>query len=467
MTDGGLEDMIEKTHRLRAGKEKRMTGPGSLISATRLLLPLLTVWIAAGTGARIFRRRPEHGVGRRPWALFLALTAFGFLLALDISVERWETEPQQPLLFLAFWVVQWLCFILAGRGGMKAELVGFFLTDLGLMIAALSGPVPLRTQLLGVVIGVVGFYLLRLLLRAPRLAEKLRIPAAVLCAGLLAVTLLLAEEVNGAKSWLTLFGFTFQPSETAKVFYIMALALPETRLPKKIDLILTTGFSALCVLLLVAQNDLGTAVVYFAGFLAAATLRRGGYLAGAAGILGAAGGSALVLRFGGRAAGRFETWGRAWEFVNDSGYQQTRTMAAVASGGLLGLGVGQGWLREVYAASTDMVFGVLCEEVGLLVSCAAILLLVLLSVQAVWAARSGKSPYLISCACIASMLLVIQTGLNVLGSLDVLPFTGVTFPLVSQGGTSVAVCWWILAFTGTDRLPAFRPEERDGEEAEA
>ena len=454
--------MIGENQRLRTGKEKRLTGSVSLISTTRLLLPLLTVWITAGTGIRIFRHRPEHGTGRRPWVLFLILMVFGLLLELVITSERWKTEPQQPLLFLAFWVVQWLCFIFAGHGGMKAELVGFFLTDLGLMIAALSGPVPLRTQLLGVVLGVVGFYLLRLLLRAPRLAEKFRIPAAVFCTGLLVVTLLIAEEVNGAKSWLTLFGFTFQPSEVAKVFYIMALALPETKLTKKADLLLTTGFSAICVLLLVAQNDLGTAVVYFAGFLSAVTLRRGGYLAGTAGILSAAGGSTLVLRFGGRAAGRFETWGRAWEFVNDSGYQQTRTMAAVASGGLLGLGVGQGWLRDVYAASTDMVFGVLCEEVGILVSCCAILLLILLAVQAVWAARSGKSPYLISCACIASMLLVVQTGLNVLGSLDILPFTGVTFPLVSQGGTSAAVCWWILSFTGTDRLPAFRPEESEG-----
>ena len=246
----------------------------------------------------------------------------------------------------------------------------------------------------------------------------------------------------------------------------MSLALPETRLPKKTELVLLTAFSALCVLLLVAQNDLGTALVFFAGFLAAVTLYRGGFIAAAAGILGAAGGSAIVMRLGGRAVGRFESWGRAWEYANDAGYQQTRTMAAVASGGLLGLGVGQGWLREVYAASTDMVFGVLCEEVGLLVASSAVLLILLLAVQAVWAARSGKSPYLISCACVASMLLVVQTGLNVLGSLDVLPFTGVTFPLVSQGGTSVAACWWILAFTGTDRLPAFQPEAQERGETE-
>ncbi len=437
--------------------------PG-IIQLSRVLLPILALCITLGVLVRAFRRRPSHGLGRRPWFLFLALTAFGAILALCITADTWKTESVIPLLFIAYLVLQWVSFVFAGRGGMRAELTGFFLTDLGLMVAALSDADELKTQLLCVAIGIAGFYLLRFFLRNPRFMNYLRIPAAVGCLGLLVACLIFAPSVNDSKSWITIFGFTFQPSEIAKVLFVLAAALPEERRGGMKELVLTTAFSAACVLCLVMMNDLGSAVVYFCGFLAAAAMRKWGYPAAAAGLVGAGGGGYLALKLSGRAAGRFASWGKAWEFVNDSGYQQTRTMAAAASGGLLGIGVGRGWLRDVYAAGTDMVFGLLCEEVGLIVALCAVMMIFLVCVQAVWAAKRGRSPYLVSCACIAAMILVIQTALNALGSVDILPFTGVTFPLISQGGTSAMACWWLLAFTGTDFLPAFRPKDEEPEE---
>jgi len=433
----------------------------SIIRVTRLLLPVLALCVTLGVMIRAFRRRPAHGFGHRPWFLFLALTLFGVMIALCITNETWWTEPLTLMLFIAFLAVQWMSFVFAGRGGMRAELTGFFLTDLGLMVAALNDTGAFHTQLICVAAGIAGFYILRFFLRNPAFMEYLRIPAAVCCLGLLVACLIFADPVNDSKSWITIAGFTFQPSEIAKVCYVLAAAIPERKRGGFKELLIFTVFSAASVLCLVVMNDLGSAVVFFCGFLAAAAMRKWGYPAAAAGLLAGGGGGYLALNLSGRAAGRFATWGKAWEFANEGGYQQTRAMAAAASGGLLGLGVGQGWLRDVYAASTDLVFCVICEELGLIVAICAILMIFLTCVQAVFAARRGRSPYLVSCACIAAMILAIQAALNALGSVDILPFTGVTFPLISQGGTSAMTCWWLLAFTGTEFMPAFHAEEEE------
>ncbi|MEE0203829.1 MAG: FtsW/RodA/SpoVE family cell cycle protein, partial [Oscillospiraceae bacterium] len=135
-----------------------------------------------------------------------------------------------------------------------------------------------------------------------------------------------------------------------------------------------------------------------------------------------------------------------WADPYGAGYQQTRTLAAAASGGLFGHGAGQGWLKNIVAANTDMVFGVICEEFGLLIAVSAVLSILILALFAFRSAAHGRSTYYVIAACAAASLMVAQLSLNVFGSLDILPFTGVTFPFVSKGGTSLLSCWMLLAF---------------------
>ena len=134
------------------------------------------------------------------------------------------------------------------------------------------------------------------------------------------------------------------------------------------------------------------------------------------------------------------------EPVSDAGYQQTRALSAAASGGLFGDGAGDGWLHTVFAADSDMVFGVLCEELGLIVAVLAVLAIVILALFAVRNSGDGRSSFYVIAACASVSMFLVQVGLNVFGSVDILPFTGVTFPFVSRGGTSVLACWMLLAF---------------------
>ena len=107
-------------------------------------------------------------------------------------------------------------------------------------------------------------------------------------------------------------------------------------------------------------------------------------------------------------------------------------MSGAASGGLLGLGAGEGWLKELSAANTDLVFTILSEEWGLIIGLLAIAAIITLGIFAVRSIRAGRSSYYTIAACSATSLFIFQTMLNVLGSLDIFPFTGVTLPFISN-----------------------------------
>ena len=121
-------------------------------------------------------------------------------------------------------------------------------------------------------------------------------------------------------------------------------------------------------------------------------------------------------------------------------------MSAAASGGLIGVGPGEGWLHRVPAADTDLVFGMLCEEWGLLIAVLAVLSILTLTVFAARACRVGRSAFPTIAACAAGSLLAAQTALNVFGAMDLLPLTGVTLPFVSNGGSAMIASWGLLAF---------------------
>ena len=177
-------------------------------------------------------------------------------------------------------------------------------------------------------------------------------------------------------------------------------------------------------------------------------------------VAGALLGAMLIVYFRPYVATRFATYRHVWDFIDDSGFQQTRVLIYSASGGLFGLGLGKGKLREVFAASTDLVFGMLCEEWGLLLGVFILLAFLLLAVFAVKTARvSGSAFYAIACVAAAAMMLF-QTALNVFGVTDLLPLTGVTLPFISRGGSSMICSWALLAFMKCGRFAGGEAKNR-------
>ena len=262
----------------------------------------------------------------------------------------------------------------------------------------------------------------------------------------LVFSLLLGQRIFGAKNWIAIGPLTVQPSELVKLVFVLVGAATLDRLFARRNLIFTALFSAFCVGCLALMSDFGTALVFFVAFLCIAFLRTGDLpsvvmLTAAAGIAGG-----IVLHFKPYIADRFSVWRHAWEFTQTTGYQQSRTMSAIASGGLFGTGPQEGWLKHLGAANTDLVFGVVGEEFGLLPALCMAAVPVLFVVFTVRAAANARSAFYTIASSAAAAMLITQTLLNVLGSVDLLPLTGVTFPFVSMGGSSMLACWGLLAY---------------------
>ena len=159
-------------------------------------------------------------------------------------------------------------------------------------------------------------------------------------------------------------------------------------------------------------------------------------------------GDPLVSYYGERAEKmkRFSAWGHVWENASSTGYSQTRALMCIASGGLFGLGAGKGWLHHVGAADTDLVFALVSEEWGLLLAGLCVAAIVLLAAFVVRSLPQGRSCFYAIGAASAVTIYVVQAMLNVFGTTDLLPLTGVTFPFVSNGGSSMICVWGLLAF---------------------
>ena len=404
------------------------------------------------------RRRAYRPVS--PWLGLILLTVFQVLTAVQLTIsEGAGATAVIPLTFLLLTGVMWLYFLVlraCQQVGFEMETIAFFLSTLSLAVTASSNTGALLKQFLCVAMGLAGFLVLGIFLRDLDRAKKIRWLMAGAAMALAAVTLLPGVPTQyGAANWLTIAGVSVQPSELAKICYIFAGAATLERLFHKRNLGLFILLTGVCLGCLALMSDFGTAAIFFVTFLVIAYLRSGDWATLALICGGGVFAVLTVLSLKPYILRRFATWGHAWQNASTgSGYQQTRTMASAASGGLVGVGPGEGWLHNVAAGDTDLVFGMLCEEWGLIIALLAVGSIITLAVFAVRACRAGRSSFYVIAACAATSMMVFQTCLNVFGAVDILPLTGVTFPFVSNGGTSMISSWGLLAFLkATDTRP--------------
>ena len=394
------------------------------------------------------QRRAERPAAM--WPSFLWLTVFQVLACLQlIAAAGAEATVMLPMSFMGLTLLMWLYFAVLRCTrcvGFEMETIAFFLSTLSLAVTASSAPGSLFKQFMAIFLGLGLFLVLGLFLRDLERVRKTRWLMAAAAIGLLGITLLIGHSKYGAVNWISIGPLSFQPSEIAKICYIFAGSATLERLFHKRNITLFIVLTGVCIGCLGLMSDFGTAAIFFVTFLVIAYLRSGDFATLSLICGGAVFGAGIIVKFKPYILNRFASWGHAWEAASTTGYQQTRTMSAAASGGLLGMGGGKGWLHRVPAADTDLVFGMLCEEWGLLIAVLAVVSIITLALFAVRACRVGRSSYYIIAACAAGSLLVFQTCLNVFGSVDLLPLTGVTFPFVSNGGSAMMSAWGLLAF---------------------
>ena len=394
----------------------------------------------------------RHAPGRRvrPGVTLLLLTVFQVLLLLQQLTFNPGAGLGVAIAFGVVAAVQWVYFIVlraSGQTGFEPELLAFFLSSVGMSVAASKTPEDMIKYIILFLVAVGLYVFLCLWIRDLGRVKSVRMYAFVAAVVMLAATRLLATPRNGAYSWIELGShLTIQPSELVKVLYIYAGAATLDRLFVDRNLIFYIGFSAACVGLLALMGDFGTALVFFVTFLVISFMRSGSFATAFLAVGSAVLAVMVVLSLKPETLSRFAVWGHVWEDIYDKGFQQVRAMSAAASGGLFGQGAGNGWLVDIYAAETDMVFAVVSEELGLITALCCVVSLLAMAVFVVKSASKGRSSYFVIAACATMSMMLAQMILNVLGTMDILPFTGVTFPFVSVGGSSMLGCWMMLAF---------------------
>ena len=396
----------------------------------------------------------------QPYKLMILISFFHLFMAVEACFSS-ERQDFIPLMFFAgLTVVSWGFFCISSyvfnRVNFEMEALGIFLSGISVIICVRlnvntenvykDGVKFALMQLGTMAAGIILFAFIVKFIENPDRVDKLRLYIMIGAVVLLLINLAFGKVVNGSNNWIAIGPFRFQPSEFVKVAFIFVGAAALDKLQTKRNFIEFIVFSAVCVVALAIMGDFGTALIFFLTFLLIAFMRSGDVKTVILALVAAGFAVAMVLILKPYVADRFATWGHVWDDPYNKGYQQANAMIYTASGGLIGVGLGNGCLKFFDASENDMVFAFLSEEMGLIVALVIPIAIVALAFYSRAITTRSRSTFYSISACCASGMFVIQAALNTLGAMDVLPLTGVTLPFVSRGGSSMIACWGLLAF---------------------
>ena len=398
-----------------------------------------------------FFKNPSQKPAIKAWKLMLMITLFHLFMTVEAMFWNAGTNTFSPLiLFGAIAVAEWsffsVSYFILKRVTFELEALALFLSGIGAILLIRQEERSAYMQLAATVVGFVIFCIIIKLIEDPDRIYRFRLALMIFAVLLLGTSIVFGKVTNGAANWIYIGIFSFQPSELVKVIYIIIGAGTLDKLNTKKDLFIFIGFSVVCVGLLAIMRDLGTALIFFITFLLIAFMRSGDFKTIILAVAAAVFGATFAIRFMPYVADRFKAYRNVWKYAQAEGYQQTHVLTFIASGGLFGVGIGNGFLKQVAASESDLVFGLVAEEMGIIVAITLALAVALLVVYARAITTRSRSTFYSISACCAAGLLVVQLTLNIFGATDLLPLTGVTFPFISSGGSSIISCWGLLAF---------------------
>ena len=342
-------------------------------------------------------------------------------------------------------------------------------------------------QLTWMTLGVVLFIAAIVLLRDHRTLQRFTYTSGLAGIALLLLPFLpiIGSDKNGAKIWIYVAGFSFQPGEVAKVLLVIAfsgylvqhrdaLALAGRRvlfidLPRGRDLGPILAMFGISMMILVLQNDLGSSLLFFGLFLVmlyVATERPGWLLVG--GLLFGAGALAAYT-FVGNVQNRFNFWLHPMDYYDASpgSYQPVEAMFGMGWGGLIGRGFGEGLPDRITYAESDYIIAAIGEELGLTAVMAVILCYGLIVERALRIALISRDGFGKLLALGFASIVALQVFVVVGGVTGLIPLTGLTTPFLSYGGSSLVANWVIIALLVRISDHARRPIPRSSEDLAA
>lgn len=299
-------------------------------------------------------------------------------------------------------------------------------------------------QIIWFAVGVTGFILIVVLLPDLKSFSKHKYFYLVVTIVFMGMATLIGTEINGSKNWIVIGRYSFQPSEFGKLFFVAYLASELKDYKDFKDLIRPAIVVMVCLGFMVLQKDLGSALIFFGIsitmlYIATSKLR---YIATCFGLFAA--GATISYKLFDHVRLRVLIWRNPWPYANTKSYQVVQSMFSIASGGLTGSGLGLGHPEYVPVNTTDFIFAALCEELGILIGFAIIILYFLLFYRCMRAAVYGEDGFSRLLAVGYSAMIAAQVLVIVGGVMNAIPLTGITLPLVSYGGSSMLITFFSL-----------------------
>ena len=278
---------------------------------------------------------------------------------------------------------------------------------------------------------------------------------------LLMLPIFIGTTISGSKLWIRIAGFTIQPGEFAKVFIVLFLAgyLAENRELLSISNRKILGFKiprlrlllplfavwGVCLLVVVFERDLGSAVLFYTIFLLMLYVATGRFSYVVIGLALLAVGAVGAYKFLSHVQVRFQVWVDPFKDAQGQGYQIVQSLFSLANGGLVGVGIGNGMANNIPVVESDFIFSAIGEEMGLLGGGAVLILFMLFAVRGLTTAARAKSDLAAFSATGLTAAISFQAFLIVGGVTRLIPLTGVTLPFMSQGGSSLLASFIIVA----------------------
>ena len=297
----------------------------------------------------------------------------------------------------------------------------------------------MKSQILSFLFGFLLLPVIAFLTAKTNIPENSGKICAVLTPLLLIMTLVLGNgaDSHGATLWISVGGMSIQLTEFAKITYLIVLAdFFKNRATKKHQLIFA-GWAAFVFLLIMLLPDLGSAMILLPTTLIVYVVMTSEYITTLLILLsGSALGAAAFALFP-HVQRRIIGWTTLWTEVNDNNRQIVYGLQAIARGGLLGKGLGNGSPGGIPLASSDMVFAILCEEFGMLVGLAVVLFFILVWLRSAKIVVRSHDGFSSSLALGIGTLLFVEAVIVISGVTGLFPLTGATLPLIAKGGSSV------------------------------
>ncbi len=346
---------------------------------------------------------------------------------------------------LILYVVQLAFLIFIGRAypfvyqGMSKMLLNnmLMLMSIGfIMIERLNTSYVIRQMIFAAAISVIGLFI-------PYLIEKFQyfdrfgFLYAIVGILMLSLVFVIGKEKNGAKNWISIGGFLLQPSEFVKIIYVFFASALLSKSTKFSNVVKITVLAAIHVLILVAEKDLGGALIFFITYLAILYVasHNVAYLGG--GLLGGSVAAVVAYHFFSHVQKRVNAWKDPWSTINNEGYQVAHSLFAIGTGGWFGMGLGEGMPYKIPIAESDFIFSAICEELGTFFGICLILIEISCFIMFInISLRMNRKFYKLTAFGLA-IEYIFQVFLTLGGVTKFIPSTGVTLPLVSYGGSSV------------------------------